>query len=200
MNRAGRLIVSICLLSLACATRAVADEVRRVRSERRPYITEIGAPYEIDAAQLQRESGRISDLRAFVDAYGRPDYAEVQAIRPQWPWAAYEVRMYYLDRDLEVALGQVFLSPAYKDFGVLKFYAEIEPAKRYQIERVLQARALQGVPATAPAYAGDSIEAVVMRAEAAAERAARAAERAETESRAAALAAERQASIIEKMH
>ena len=200
MNRAGRLIVSIGLLSLACGTPAVADEVRRVRSERRPYITEIGAPYEIDAAQLQHESRRISDLAVYLTAYGQPDYAEVQPIRPQWPWDAYEVRVYYLDRDVEVALGHVFLSPAYKDFGVLKFQGTIEPAKRYQIERALQARATQGARGAALPYAAGSIDEVVMRAEAAAERAARAAERAEAESRRAALAAERQSSIIEKMH
>src|SRR5512143_860144 len=100
MNRAARLLSVLGLSSLACAAPAMADGVRRVTPERRPYITEIGAPFEIDAAQLERESGRISDLAVYLAAYGQPDYAEVQAIRPQWPWEAYEVRAYYLDSDV----------------------------------------------------------------------------------------------------
>jgi hypothetical protein len=199
MSRAARLTAWIGLVSIACAVAAAADDVRRVQPERRPYIIEIGSPYEIDPAQLQYESGRISDLAEYLAEYGQPDYAEVQAIRPRWPWAAYEVRVYYLDRDVEVDLGHVFLSPAYTDFGMKKFQGTIEPAKRHQIERTLQARAAQGVPGVVPASAGESIDDVVRRAEAAAERAAQAAERAEADSRRAANAAERQSAIIDKM-
>jgi hypothetical protein len=209
MTRTGVYVVATALLLfLAAEAGAAIGEVRRERSERRPHIVEVGQPYTIGVQRLQYEIDRISALRGYVDDYGYPDYAEIQEISPEWPWEPYEVRLYYMQRNLEVDFSPVFVSEALPDFGMLKFSGDITPEKRHEIEVVLQAREAppppppaeaQAVQPPPPTSAGGLTEALVARIEAAAERAAQAADRAAQDSEAATRAAERTVSVVEKM-
>ncbi|HVO24957.1 MAG TPA: hypothetical protein VMW56_15150 [Candidatus Margulisiibacteriota bacterium] len=195
-----------------------AADVRRERTDRRPSIMEIGEPYSISMATLQREAAKISELRDFILRNGYPDYAEVQEVAPAWPWESYEVRLYYLQWDIEVDFGHVLFSDALADLGLEKFLGAITPEKRHEIEVILQARQIPPAPpvveappempsapapaapeAQAPPPASQSLEALVERLEAAAERASRAADSAVEQSEAAVRAADRTVSIVEKL-
>lgn len=193
------------LLSAAALSQATA-EVRRERTARRPDVVEIGDPYPISLRILNREAGHITEMRNYVTTYGPPDYAEIQEVAPQWPWESYEVRLYYMRRNLETDFGHAFVSPALPDFGVLKYQSEIPPDKRHQIEIILQARqepapAPQPVarPAVQQETEGSRMEALVARIEAAAARAEQAANKAAEDSEAAVRAADRTSTIIEKL-
>ena len=159
-----------------------AEESQLAWPEHRPYITEVGKSQPIDQRRLQREMAINQDLRKHIDDYGYPEAAEIQEIVPDWPWAAYEVRLYYLRYDQELAYGQTLAAPSI-EYGLEKYSGPIRPEDR----RRLASR----VPL------GDND--VYARVAAAAERAARAAERAEADSRSAAQAAERTESVIGKM-
>lgn len=220
MTRRGLFVLAAAtLFSLATAGPSFGD-VRRQTTRRRPYIVEIGEPYSISMPTLRREAGKINELREYLDYYGRPDYVEIQEISPDWPWESYEVRLYYLRRNLETDFGHVFFSAAMPDLGVLKFQGEIAPDKRHEIEVVMQAREAQPppapiaeappappVPAAEPAepevaekrLTGDVIEALVQRIEAAAERSSQAADRAVEQSKAAVRAADRTVDIVDQL-
>jgi hypothetical protein len=208
---------AVSLFSIASAGRALGD-VRIETSDRRPYVVEIGEPYSISFSTLQREAANIEELREYMRDYGSPDYAEIQEIEPDWPWESYEVRLFYLRRNLETDFGHVIFSSAMPDLGVLKFQGDIPPDKRHEIEVVLQAREAPppapapaaeepSAPAAAPpepegaeeGLTGDVIERLVQRIEAAAERASQAADRAVEQSEAAVRAADRTVSIVDKL-
>jgi hypothetical protein len=193
-------------------------DVRRERTERKPSIMEIGEPYSISVATLQREAGKISDMRDFIIRNGYPDYAEVQDVAPAWPWESYEVRLYYMQWNIEVDFGHVLFSDAMADLGVEKFLGEITPEKRHKIEVILQARQTPPAPPVAeappvmpaapvpaepstqaPPSFSQSLEAAVERLEAAAERASRAADSAVEQSEAAVQAADRTVSIVDQL-
>lgn len=182
-------------LAVAPVREAVADEVRLEVPARRPYITEVGAPYSISMAAVEKEAQRISEMKTYLTEYGYPDYAEVQEILPEWPWESYEVRLYYMRRDRQIDFGHVFLSEALPTFGVMKYQGGIPPEKRREIEVVLAARE---APAPPPVSAMEPGEALVARVEAAAERAAQAAEKAAEASDAANRAAERTANLVDR--
>ncbi|MBP1687460.1 MAG: hypothetical protein H6Q33_3603 [Deltaproteobacteria bacterium] len=189
-------VVAAVALIAAISGTAFGD-VRRVRPARRPYITEVGQPYAIYAGALDQEIRRISDLRTYVNRYGYPDYAEIQEVVPDWPWQPYEVRLYYLDRDVEAAFGAVNLSPAAPNFGVMKSHGTITREKRREVETVLRSRAQ--APSARLAASTDRMEALVSRVEAATERAVQAADRAVADSEAASRAAERTVATVQKM-
>ena len=132
-------LATVVLLSGATG-RPCVGEVRREQTDRRPTVSEIGQPYSISVATLQREAEKISDLRDFIIRNGYPDYAEVQEVAPRWPWESYEVRLYYMHWNLEVDFGHVLFSHALTDLGVEKFQGEIAPEKRHEIDIILQAR------------------------------------------------------------
>lgn len=190
------------LLVLIIAGQASGD-VRRERPLRRPYIVEIGEPYRISRATIDAESAKIDELRIYLDHYGYPDYAEIQEIRPEWPWESYEVRLYYLRRNQEIDFGHVLsVESAAADLGVLKFQGGIPASKRLQIETALESAPPQpsAPSAAAPASpAPSSLSTLVARVEAAAERAAQAAERAVEQSEAAERAANRTANVVDKL-
>jgi len=213
---------TVALLGVAASRSAFAD-VRREVTERRPYIVEVGAPYSVSRLALEREAEKIHELREYLADYGYPDYSEVQEIEPQWPWESYEIRTFYMQRNLEVDFGHVFLSPAMPQFGVVKFLGDIPPDKRHEIEVILQAHEAppvapvppapppapmaeapvpappQAAPAAEPPPSGGLTEALVARIEAAAERAAQAADQAAEQSEAAVRAADRTTNIVNKM-
>ncbi len=210
MTRSGVCVLAAALLLGAASAPTVFGDVRKERTERRPYIQEVGEPYAINFERLQYEGNHISELQEYVQDYGFPDYSEIQEILPEWPWEPYEVRLYYLDRNLEVDFSPALISPAFPNFGVLKFRGDIPAAKRHEIEVVLEARktppapvvaapAAPAVAAPAPQNSGGLTEALVARIEAAAERAAQAADRAAQDSEAATRAAERTVNIVNKM-
>jgi hypothetical protein len=102
--------------SLTLAVRVHADELRPAVD--RPEILEVGDPILIPRRSLALEMRRNTDLRDWIHLYGAPDYAEVQEIQIDPPWAPYEVRLYYLKRDAYLALGRVDVAPNIYDYGV----------------------------------------------------------------------------------
>jgi len=113
-----------------------------VRAQLRPSATEtgvveIGAPRLIGRAALEREMRGDSALSDHIRQYGWPDYAELQEIDVQEPFAAYEVHIYYIDRNRELVFGHVFVSPSLRDFGVLKYDGPLRSETR---ARLLTAR------------------------------------------------------------
>jgi len=218
MTRTGVCVLATALLLLTTEAGAAIGEVRRERPPRRPYIVEVGQPYAIGVQKLQYEVDHISALKVYVQEYGYPDYAEIQEILPEWPWEPYEVRLYYMQWNLEVDFGPVSVSEATPNLGMLKFSGDMTAEKRHEIEVVLQAREAppppppraeaqavqpsaeaQAVQPPPPTTGGGLTESLVARIEAAAERAAQAADRAAQDSEAAARAAERTVNLVDKM-
>lgn len=194
---------------LAASTVAQAD-VRREVPARRPYILEVGEPYPISKAALRREAQRNEELRTALERLGEPDYAEIQELRPEWPWQPYEVRLYYLRWNLELDFGRaITIEGAYPDLGVLKFQGGIPMSKRVEIEARLApppeapppAEPLQEEPSAAPPAAEHrpTLEELAARVEAAAERAAIAAEQAVERSQAAERAADRTVTVVDRL-
>lgn len=198
------------LLASALPAHAIGN-VRRETTAYRPYIVEVGEPYEISMETLQVEAESLSELEVYLKDYGYPDYAEVQEIEPQWPWAPREVRVYYLRRNLEADFGHVIVSSALTTLGVAAYVNQIPPEKAHQIELILEARRTQPpvpapvamaaapVPAATASGKGWLNEALVARIEAAAERASQAADRAVSESDAAVSAADRTENIVNQL-
>lgn len=160
-----------------------AAEVRRITPGDRPYIVEIGSPKVIDRDRLDDEMALNPDLCEQVNFYGYPDVAEIQRVAPDWPWADYEVRLFYLDSNQKMAFGRTFIAPSL-NYGLEKYKGPMSPSERSRIASLAK-----------PHPGGD----VYARAANAAERAAQAAERAATQSEAAAKAAERSEAVANKM-
>lgn len=210
IERTFGLLVALAMLAGALPANAVGN-VRRETPSRRPYIVEVGEPYAIGTEALQAQAANLSELQEYLREYGYPDYAEIQEIEPQWPWADREVRTYYLRTNIEIDFAHVIVSAAMRNFGVVVFHGQIPPDKAHEIEVILQARQAPAAPppateavgpamaAAPPSNTGGLNEALVARIEAAAERAAQAADRAVSESDKAARAAERTESIVNKL-
>jgi hypothetical protein len=204
MAKMGLIVLTAVGLVAASAFGADTDDARRPPTERRPYIIEVGEPYSLSMSGVHSESGRISHLRTYLEQYGYPDYAEIQEIEPQWPWESYEVRLYYMRRDLEADFAHVFLSPAEPGFGEIRFQGLITPEKRHEIEVILAAREAPPPPpvqSTEPeeGLGTAHLESLVARVEAAAERASQAADRAVESSEAAKRAADRTVQVVDQL-
>jgi hypothetical protein len=143
--------------SLALALRARADELRPAVD--RPEILEVGDPILINRRLLKLEMTRNVDLRDWVRLYGAPDYAEVQEIQIEPPWAPYEVRLYYLKHDAYLAFGRVNVAPNVYDYGVRKYFGRINPAV---VDRLLTAQPAVSVqPDTGGAQAVEATAVIV---------------------------------------
>ena len=94
-------------------------------------------PILIPRRSLALEMRRNTDLRDWIHLYGAPDYAEVQEIQIDPPWAPYEVRLYYLKRNAYLAFGRVNVAPNVYDYGVRKYVGPINAAV---IDRLLTAQ------------------------------------------------------------
>jgi hypothetical protein len=141
--------------SVAAAVRAQAQEMRPAVD--RPEILEVGDPILITRRVLHREMGRNTDLRDWIHLYGAPDYAEVQDIQIDPPWAPYEVRLYYVRRNAYLAFGRVNVAPNIYDYGVRKYFGPINPAV---LDRLLTAQPAGTAPppqATLEPYAPVSV-------------------------------------------
>jgi hypothetical protein len=92
----------------------------------RQDVFDIGAPIPISRQTLEQEMRRNVELSEYIRTYGFPDYVEVQEVRPQWPWAAYEVRVYYLRRNSQMAFGRVNVAPSVTNYGLERFAGPID--------------------------------------------------------------------------
>lgn len=122
----------------------------------RPEIRDVGDPILISRRTLAREMTYNSDLRDWVRLYGPPDYAEVQELELDPPFASYEVRLYYIRGNKYLAFGRVHVAPSVYDYGVRKYIGPIDPA---EVNRLLsagpaadEATAPPTAPATAPPW------------------------------------------------
>jgi hypothetical protein len=102
----------------------------------RPEIIEVGDPILISRRTLAAEMARNSDLRDWVRLYGPPDYAEVQQLELDPPFAPYEVRLYYVKGNAYLAFGRVHVAPSIYDYGVRKYIGKIDPS---ELDRLLTA-------------------------------------------------------------
>ena len=121
---------------LATTLQARAEETRPAID--RPDIIEVGDPILITRKMLAAEMRRNTDLRDWVRLYGAPDYAEVQEIEIDPPWAPYEVRLYYVRRNGYLAFGRVHVAPSVYDYGVRKYTGPINASV---LDRLLTAKA-----------------------------------------------------------
>ena len=153
----GRLAAAaIALGGLIVAFRVQADEMRPAVD--RPDIMEVGDPMLITRKTLASEMRRNVELRDWVHLYGAPDYAEIQEIQIDPPFASYEVRLYYLKRNAYLAFGRANVAPNIYDYGVRKYIGSINPS---ELDRLLTARppvtyaSAKTAPATMPPAAVD---------------------------------------------
>lgn len=123
-----RLMVVVTLLSsavlLVCAPAFAGPQ----GALDRPGIVDLDEPVLIDRDALRREMRLNADLSHYIDLYGWPDYAEIQEVELQEPFAPYEVRLYYLKQNHYLAYGRVYIAPSVEDFGMRKFEGPIPPA------------------------------------------------------------------------
>jgi hypothetical protein len=200
------------LLGLGFSSAAPASELRPAFN--RQDVMEIGDPILISRQLLERELERNAEMRSYVATYGWPDYAEVQEVTVEEPLATYEVRLYYLRRNQQIAYSRVHVSPAFPDFGIRTYDG---PIPEDALARILTAHGeVQAPPPSAPPPAVEPMEPVdvgvdepalsdegipeaVLRLEAAADRAALAAEMAERAAAAANVSAGRANTVLDKM-
>jgi len=194
------------LLGLAFTGEARASELRQAID--RPDVTEIGNPILISREVLDRELARNTAMAGFIAKYGWPDYAEVQEVAIVEPLAPYEVRLYYLRRNEQYAYTRAYVSPALRDFGVRTYRGSIPEETLARIltakgeiaaptEPVAEEVVRKDIAAAPPAV--DEVEALVLRLEAAADRASLAAEMADRASKAASASADRANATLDKM-
>jgi hypothetical protein len=136
------------MVLLASVALAAAPQLRR--SSNRPTIVEVGPPRAITMAQLEQEMYWNSDLQSWVEHYGYPDLAEYQEVVPQFGWADYEIRAYYLRRNQEVVFGRVASFPDMVGYpyypgypGLLEHYGLIKyqgPIQQDDLQRLSAAR------------------------------------------------------------
>jgi hypothetical protein len=112
-----------------------------------PYrvgIVDVGQPILLDYPELTNEMNLNSELRDWIAAFGRPEYAEYQKIALSDPFYPYEIRLYYIEGRSYVAFGRVNVSPAVYDYGVRKYIGKLDSAL---LQRLLTARPLDKSPA-----------------------------------------------------
>lgn len=119
----------------------------------RPEVLEIGEPQLISRAALRREMNRNSDLKEHIERYGWPDYAEIQRTAVQDPLDDYEVRLYYLSRERELAFVHVHVAPAMRDYGIKRYEGPIPDAT---LARLLTARMNEPEPLVQPEPWGET--------------------------------------------
>jgi len=123
-----RLMVVVTLLSSAVLVVSAPAFAGPQPALTRPGIVDLDEPVLIDRDALRREMRLNTDLSHYIDLYGWPDYAEIQEVELQEPFAPYEVRLYYLKQNHYLAYGRVFIAPSVSDFGMRKFEGPIPPA------------------------------------------------------------------------
>ena len=115
----------------------------------RPEVKEVGDPVLLSRTSLLAEMRRNSDLRDWVRLYGMPDYAELQEIEIEEPYAPYEVRLFYLKGNKYLAFGRVHVAPSLYDYGVRKYVSDVDQA---DVDRLLTAAPAVDLTTAPPAY------------------------------------------------
>ena len=133
MRRGSVVVAALALVAVGWTGQARAQGHPAVN---RPEIIEVGDPILISKRTLAAEMSRNSDLRDWVRLYGPPDYAEVQELEIDPPFAPYEVRLYYVKGNADLAFGRVHVAPSLYDYGVRKYIGKIDPA---ELDRLLTA-------------------------------------------------------------
>ncbi len=139
-------VMLMALCALAVSTAAVALEFRE-----EPYrvgIIDVGEPILLERPELSSEMKLNTELREWIRAYGRPEYAEFQKVALTAPFLPYEIRLYYIEARKYVAFGRVNVSPAVDDFGVRKFVGKLDSS---MLQRLLTARPLSEAQSLAAA-------------------------------------------------
>lgn len=143
----GRMVlVAAMVLGLTVGNWALVNAESRRPAPNRPEIVEVGEPILIERAVLAEEMERNVSLRDYIGLYGAPDYAEVQEIEIEEPFAPYEVRLYYLRGNRYLAFGRVNVAPSVYDYGVRKYIGAIDPE---ELARLLTAKPAGKVEAIA---------------------------------------------------
>ncbi|MGH7790524.1 MAG: hypothetical protein ACRERC_26925 [Candidatus Binatia bacterium] len=132
-------LVTLAVVSLGLVGTAGAQTQTRPAVDR-PEIQDVGDAMLINRQVLRLEMKRNSDLRDWVRLYGLPDYAEVQQITIDPPWAPYEVRLYYIDGNAYIAFSRVNVAPNLYDYGVRKY---IGPINAGELDRLLTAEPVE---------------------------------------------------------
>lgn len=145
--RRGAVVVTVAAVIGLGWSAAVEAQARPALN--RPEITEVGDPVLISRRTLAAEMTRNSDLRDWVRLYGIPEYAEVQEIEIEPPFAPYEVRLYYVRGNAYVAFGRVHVAPSLYDYGVRKYIGKIDAA---ELDRLLTAQPAFDVASASDAW------------------------------------------------
>ncbi|MDX2165414.1 MAG: hypothetical protein SF182_00045 [Deltaproteobacteria bacterium] len=135
-----RLVLAAALVAAMLGSGRVEAQLTAEMAPDRSDIVDVGEPILISRKTLAAEMTRNSDLRDWVRLYGAPDYAEVQQIEIQPPFAPYEVRLYYLEGNTYLAFGRVHVAPSLYDYGVRKYIGHVNQA---DIDRLLTAHAAE---------------------------------------------------------
>ncbi len=133
-------VAAACALVISTATYALdfREEPYRVG------IIDVGQPILLEYPELTNEMNLNSELRDWIEAFGRPEYAEYQKIALTDPFFPYEIRLYYIEGRSYVAFGRVNVSPVVQDYGVRKYIGKLDSAL---LQRLLTARPLDKSPA-----------------------------------------------------
>jgi hypothetical protein len=154
-----RLMVVVTLLSSAVLLVCGPVFAGSQAALERPGIVDLDSAILIDRDALGREMRLNVELSRYIDLYGWPDYAEIQEVELQEPFAPYEVRLYYLKQNSYLAYGRVHIAPSINDFGMRKFAGPIPPATLNRLLTASLERARQEAAAAEAARAAE--EAVV---------------------------------------
>jgi hypothetical protein len=158
--RSGHLAVTVGFMGLFMATVCSATSIP------------VGPPVALGPGGLAVEMDRNPELASFVARRGYPDWAERVEVDSDPPLDAYEVRVFYLRLDKEIAFTRASIL-GHPLIGVRKFDRPIAPAMR---ERIAQYY-LAADPAARAELAADRADAAAESAERAAARAGDAADR-----------------------
>ena len=140
VKRSGSIVLVALFSGLVSGRTALAELHTSVH---RPSLVEVGEPTMVDRSALRKEMEHMSDLKLHISRHGWPDYAEVQPVVSEEPFADYEVRVYYLSRQYEADFANVDAAPWLRDFGIKRYEG---PIPTETLGRLLTARPLSSPP------------------------------------------------------
>lgn len=141
-------------------------------SPERPYLCDVGDPKPLSLQSFRTILSTNEAVRDTVARIGMPDFAELQRVDVESPWATYEIRAYYRSFNKMYAFARAFLLGR-PGVALVRFTGPIPPEKRAQMAGALPARALD------PDQEALRAERAAAEAEALAERAEKRADKAE---------------------
>jgi hypothetical protein len=145
--------------------------------------TSVGEPVPLGPRALEVRIARNQEIASFIARRGYPDWVEEVEVDSHSPLGPYEVRLYYLRLDREVAFTEATILGR-PDVGIRRYERPLAPAMRERIEQAYLAHD----PARRAELAAERALASAERAERAADSVVESAERAERTADAAARA------------